>query len=132
MYKRQDQLHAAETAFLTVPVVKVGQSVVLESHLEDYYKEIISTCLLYTSFSLCVRRSVSSVITSTLLFSSDREGNFYFNGRKVRFILPTGDPAGDLLDRKGFYPCSVTIYDKYGFAAWGRIKDYTSKKRTIV
>lgn len=38
-------------------------------------------------------------------------------GRKVRFILPTGDPAGDLLDRKGFYPCSVTIYDKYGFAA---------------
>ena len=38
-------------------------------------------------------------------------------GRKVRFILPTGDPAGDLLDGKGFYPCSVTIYDKYGFAA---------------
>lgn len=41
--KECDQLHAAETAFLTVPVVKVGQSVVLESHLEDYYKEIIST-----------------------------------------------------------------------------------------
>ena len=38
-------------------------------------------------------------------------------GRKVRFILPMGDPAGDLLDGKGFYPCSVTIYDKYGFAA---------------
>ena len=38
-------------------------------------------------------------------------------GRKVRFILPPGDPAGDLLDEKGFYPCSVTIYDKFGFAA---------------
>ena len=41
--KEHDQLHAAETAFLTFPVMKVGQPVVLESHLEDYYKEIIST-----------------------------------------------------------------------------------------
>lgn len=38
-------------------------------------------------------------------------------GHKVRFILPPGDPVGDLLDGKDFYPCSVTIYDKFGFAA---------------
>lgn len=41
--KEYDQLHAAETAFLSFPVMKVVQPVVLESHLEDYYKEIIST-----------------------------------------------------------------------------------------
>lgn len=38
-------------------------------------------------------------------------------GRKVRFILPPGDPFGELLDGKEFYPCLVTIYDKFGFAA---------------
>lgn len=38
-------------------------------------------------------------------------------GRKVCFILPVGDSLGDLLDERGFYPSSVTVYDKHGYAA---------------
>lgn len=38
-------------------------------------------------------------------------------GRKVCFILPVGDPLGDLLDERNFYPSSVTVYDKHGYAA---------------
>lgn len=38
-------------------------------------------------------------------------------GQKVCFILPTGDPVGDMLDDRSFYPSSVTISDKHGFAA---------------
>lgn len=38
-------------------------------------------------------------------------------GRKVCFIPPVGDPLGDLLDERSFYPSSVTVYDKHGYAA---------------
>lgn len=38
-------------------------------------------------------------------------------GWKVCFILPMGDPLGDLLDERSFYPSSVTVYDKHGYAA---------------
>lgn len=38
-------------------------------------------------------------------------------GQKVCFILPVGDPLGDLLDERNFYPSSVTVYDKHGYAA---------------
>lgn len=38
-------------------------------------------------------------------------------GRKVSFILPPDHPLGERMEDKGFYPSSVTVYDKYGFAA---------------
>ena len=39
--KECDQLHAAETAFLTVPVVKVGQSVIFDAEKNVYIPDIM-------------------------------------------------------------------------------------------